>query len=71
MAKLTDILSSTNSRVSALENNDIDTNAGISRISKIYNNLKIITTVTIRVKTYLTPSALLFPSDNLFEEISF
>lgn len=56
MANLTDILSNTNSRVGALENDGLDEAAGVARITKLYGNVRVTATITARITTYQTPS---------------
>jgi hypothetical protein len=56
VAKLTEILTDTNSRVGALENDGLDDAAGIARITKLYGNIRVTATVTTSILTYQTPS---------------
>ena len=65
MANLTDSLSNLNSRVTALENSDLDDAAGVARITKTYGNIKITATITTNVHQYNICSTSLYCSESL------
>lgn len=52
MPNLTDILSNSNSRIGALENDDLDEASSIARITKIYGNVKVTVTVVASIHQY-------------------
>ncbi len=64
--KLTDALSNQNSRVTALEGADFNSNSTIARITKFYGDLKVTMAVKIRRHKYRFASSDLYPSDDLF-----
>lgn len=66
MPKLTDVLTNTNDRVTALENNNLDAAAGIARVAKLYGNIKITATITADVTFYATPNDDLYPDDDVW-----
>ena len=65
MAKLTDILTNTNTRVTALENNGLDDAAGIARITKLYSGIRITCTISTNVHQYNVCSESLLCSESL------
>lgn len=69
MPDITEVISNTNSRVTALENNDLADKTGVARIVKIYGNLKITMTVAVRKRSCLTPSNSLYPGSDVFDQI--
>lgn len=52
MTTLSQQVASIGQRVGALETKDINTADGIARISKIYGNVQIITTIKVFLHTY-------------------
>jgi hypothetical protein len=64
MAKLTDVLASTNNRVTALENNNLDATAGIARVSKLYGNTRVTATVSVKVTWFATANDDLYMADD-------
>ncbi|BES65843.1 hypothetical protein SANA_24860 [Gottschalkiaceae bacterium SANA] len=64
--KLTDALANQNSRVTALEGADFNSNSTIARITKFYGDLKVTMSVKLRRHKYHFASSELFPSDDLF-----
>jgi hypothetical protein len=52
MTKMSDQVNHLTKRVGALESVDFDEAAGVARITKIYGNVRITTTITIRLHTY-------------------
>jgi len=64
--KLTDALANQNSRVTALEGADFNSNSTIARITKFYGDLKVTMAVKIRRHKYHFASSDLYPSDDLF-----
>ena len=72
MPRLTDVLTNTNSRVTALENNELDDAAGVARITKIYGNIKLTAVVSVDVTYFATANDDLYPDDDTWtNEINF
>lgn len=72
MPKLTEILTNTNDRVTALENNGLDEAAGIARITKVYGNIKLTAVVTANVTFLATANDDLYPDTDIWtNEINF
>lgn len=65
MASLTSKVANIDKRVSALEISNLDDSAGISRIVKNYNNVKVTVTITTNIHQYKVCSDTLLCSDTL------
>jgi len=64
--KLTDAMANQNSRVTALEGADFNSNSTIARITKFYGNLKVRMKFKVRRHKYHFASSDLYPSEDLF-----
>lgn len=64
--KLTEQVAVLSKRVDGLESNDLDENAPIARITKIYGDIKITATIKTFFHQYNFASENLYVSDNLF-----
>lgn len=62
---LTDQVINLNSRVTALENSDLTDKETITRITKIYGNVKVTSTIRTSVHTYKVCSTTLKCSESL------
>lgn len=52
MTKMSDQVNQLTKRVGALEGVDFDDASGVARITKIYGNIRITTTITARLHNY-------------------
>ena len=66
MPKLTDVLTNTTGRVTALENNELDAAAGIARVTKIYGNIKLTATINTNVTYFSTANDDLYPDSDIW-----
>lgn len=71
MPMLTELLTNTNSRVTALENNDLADKTGVARIVKNYAGVKVTACLNIRKRVNLTPKSTLYPGGDVHDQIDF
>ena len=64
--KITEQVAKLSKRVDGLESNDLDENAPIARITKIYGDIKITATIKTYLHQYNFSSENLYASENLY-----